>query len=254
LHGNDGNDHVSGGAGNDMVNGGLGNDTLDGGAGKDTLDGGLGNDKMAGGSGNDTYMLDGPGDTVAEDRNGGTDTAIIAASGNYDIKFVENFKLSGDIAGAVSAKLNDFHSFILSSGDDDLILTINKLSKNSIDIVTGGGADTIKINLAPGVDPSQVLDHKGVTAKFDFTDISSNDTIDLTSIGIKQIAVNNLNITSDHGYYLMAPGAEIHLMSGSTEIKTYNNSTGDWFVVHCGDHTPYGPEFTGNVHQGNFDI
>jgi hypothetical protein len=93
-----------------------------------------------------------------------------------------------------------------------------------------------------------------VTARFDFVDLSRSDTIDLTSIGIRKIVMGDLDISSDKGYYLMAPDAQIHLMEGGFETKTYNNDTNSWFVVKCGDNTPYGPEFIGNVDKGNFEI
>lgn len=287
IDGDDGKDVLKGGAGNDILNGGDGDDKLYGGAGNDRLTGGAGNDLLVGGDGDDTYILtaksksagpdpddepppsstfgrgsddqiapagSGGTDQIVEAKNGGTDTVIIDMKGSFDIHNVEFMKLSGNFSGKVSLTLNEFDKFTLSSQSDNLSLTINKLQKDPIEIVTNGGADTISIKFAPGVDPSQVLDHKGLTARFDFVDLSSNDTIDLTSIGIKKIVTDDLNIASDNGFYLMAPDSQIHLMKNGTETKTYTNDTSSWFVVKCGDDTPYGPEIFGHVQKGNFDI
>jgi hypothetical protein len=263
INGLDGKDKLDGGTGDDTIDGGNDNDKLTGGAGNDRLDGGGGTDTLIGGTGNDIYILgsdqpdkthpdpdpgpdpdpdpvpDGPtslvgggnSDQVVEDKNGGTDTVIIGVGGTFNIKNVEKMQLSADVSGNVSMTLNEFDSFNLSSKADTLTLTINKLQKDAIHITTGGGADTVRIHLAPGIDPSQVLDHKGLTARFDFTDLTAADTIDLTSIGIKN-----------------------HLMHDGHETKTYNNDTDSWFVVKCGDHTPYGPEIFGHVTKDNFDI
>jgi Ca2+-binding RTX toxin-like protein len=287
ILGFDGKDRLDGGAGNDTIDGGNDNDRLTGGGGNDHLDGGGGTDTLIGGAGNDTYVLGsdrpdkthpdpdpgpdpdpdpepdepdpslvggGNSDQIVEDRGGGTDTVIIGAAGTFNIRNVEKMRLSGDVSGNVSMTLNEFDSFALGNKADTLTLTINKLQKDAIHIATGGGADTVRIHLAPGIDPSQVLDHKGLTARFDFTDLTAGDTIDLTSIGIRKIVTNDLDITQDSGFYLMAPDTKIHLMHNGHETKTYNNDTDSWFVVKCGDDTPYGPEIFGHVTKDNFDI
>jgi Ca2+-binding RTX toxin-like protein len=68
LHGEIGNDTITGGLGgddlfgedgNDALLGGAGNDTLSGGVGKDTITGGAGNDLIVGGEGNDTINVSG---------------------------------------------------------------------------------------------------------------------------------------------------------------------------------------------------
>jgi Ca2+-binding RTX toxin-like protein len=285
IKGLDGKDKLTGGAGNDTLDGGNDADRLSGGAGSDRLNGGGGTDVLVGGDGNDTYILgsDAPANThpdpppgpdpdptpvggarllaagsnsdqVVEDKHGGTDTAIIGVAGAFDLKNVEKLQLAGGVNGNVSVILNQFDSFKLSGGADTLTLTINKLQKDAIHITTGGGADTVRIHLAPGVDPSQVLDHKGLTARFDFTDLTASDTVDLSSIGIKKIVTNDFDITQDSGFYLMAPDTKIHLMHNGHETKTYNNDTDSWFVVKCGDDTPYGPEIFGHVTKDNFEI
>ena len=272
-------DILKGGAGNDRLYGGLGTDVLFGGAGNDTLWGG-GNtagagDQLHGGTGNDTYHLtnnlsievgeeDGSGgggsslvagvndDVIFEGKNGGTDTVVVYVSGEtFNLRNIEKFKLAG--TGTAEVMLNQFDSFTLSNSDDDLTLIINKLQKTPIDIRTKGGADTIHIELS-GVDPSQVLDGKGLTARFRFSDLSANDTIDLTSIGIEDVIMKRDKVFEDKGFYLMAPGAKLDFMENGHIDKTYNNSTDSWFVVKLGTSTPYGPEFIGDIHRGHFDI
>ena len=74
------------------------------------------------------------------------------------------------------------------------------------------------------------------------------------SIGIKDIITNRDQITEDQGFYLLAPGAKLDLMDGNKIDKTYNNYTDNWFVVKCGDDTPFGPEFIGDIDKTHFDI
>ena len=52
----------------------------------------------------------------------------------------------------------------------------------------------------------------------------------------------------------MAPHSKLDLMDGKQIDKTYNNYTDHWFVVKCGDDTPFGPEFIGNIDKGHFEI
>ena len=54
IHGNGGDDILTGGNLNDTLDGGTGNDIMNGGAGNDLFIGGAGNDTMFGGSGIDT--------------------------------------------------------------------------------------------------------------------------------------------------------------------------------------------------------
>ena len=274
LLGRAGDDSLTGDAGNDNLYGGEGADTLIGGNGSDKLWGGGDSDLLRGGKGNDSYVLGGdeeldpdsggnPGavgavntDRIVEaKRGGGIDTVIAQInSGSLNLRNVEKFKLDADVSGNLTVNLNEFDAFALSGGSDELTLVINRLQKTPIDIKTGGGADVVHIEFEQGVDPSQVLNGKGLTARFQFTDLTDDDTIDLTSIGIRDIFTERSRIDDDEGFYLLAPGVKLDIMDGKRIEKTYNNYTDNWFVVKCGDDTPYGPEFIGNVGKDNFEI
>jgi hypothetical protein len=282
LSGGDANDVLLGLGGDDRLAGDAGDDNLYGGEGVDILLGGMGNDKLwgggdtdtlQGGKGNDTYVLGGDSeldpdlggnpnavgeintDKVVEAKQGGTDTVIAQINaGELNLRNVEKFKLDADVTGVLVVNLNEFDAFSLSGGNDELRLVINRLQKTPIDIKTGGGTDVVHIEFEPGVDPSQVLNGKGMTARFQFTDLTGDDTIDLTSIGIKKIFTERDHINNDKGFYLLAPGVKLDVMDGKHLEKTYNNYTDNWFVVKAGDDTPYGPEFIGNIDKGHFEI
>jgi hypothetical protein len=269
-----GDDRLEGGNGNDRLYGGEGKDKLYGGAGNDKLWGGGGKDRLEGGAGNDIYVLGGDAETdpdtgggfpslignkntdeIVEDKNGGTDTVLVQVNnGDFNFRNIEKFELAADVSGTIKMALNEFTDFKLSAGNDDLTLVINRLQKTPIEIRTGGGEDTIRIQFEPGVDPSQVLDGKGLTARFHFADLTKADTIDLRSIGIEDIIMKRDHISVDKGFYLLAPGAKLDLMDGNQIDKTYNNSTDHWFVVKCGDDTPFGPELWGNIDKSHFEI
>lgn len=81
LHGDGGNDNLTGGAGDDMLFGGIGNDTLNGNDGDDILDGGEGDDFLYGGLGNDTYKFGiGYGSDVIEDNDGDNKVELLGIS------------------------------------------------------------------------------------------------------------------------------------------------------------------------------
>ena len=108
LHGDGGNDNLTGGAGDDMLFGGIGNDTLNGNDGDDILDGGEGSDFLYGGLDNDTYRFGiGYGSDIIEDNDG-------------DNK-VELFNIDSD---AVSFEMTDSGELVITVTESGDVLTI----------------------------------------------------------------------------------------------------------------------------------
>lgn len=105
LHGDGGNDNLTGGAGDDMLFGGIGNDTLNGNDGIDILDGGEGNDFLYGGLGNDTYRFGiGYGSDTIEDNDGDNKVAFLGITSDaVSFEMTDNGELvitvieSGDV-------------------------------------------------------------------------------------------------------------------------------------------------------------
>ncbi|MDE7194255.1 MAG: hypothetical protein K2O14_09830, partial [Oscillospiraceae bacterium] len=109
LHGDGGNDNLTGGAGDDMLFGGIGNDTLNGNDGDDILDGGEGNDFLYGGLGNDTYRFGiGYGSDIIEDNDG-------------DNNKVELLGIGSD---AVSFEMTDSEELVITITESGDVLTI----------------------------------------------------------------------------------------------------------------------------------
>jgi Ca2+-binding RTX toxin-like protein len=137
LVGNGGANHLTGLAGDDRLEGGDGDDLLDGGAGEDL---------MIGGTGDDRYLVDGAGDVVIEQADGGIDH--VEASVTYTLtEHVENLTLVGaaNLAGSGNALANEIvgndGDNVLSggAGDDRLFGGAGK------DVLDGGaGADRLE--------------------------------------------------------------------------------------------------------------
>ncbi len=108
LHGDGGNDNLTGGAGDDMLFGGIGNDTLNGNDGDDILDGGEGNDFLYGGLGNDTHRFGiGYGSDIIEDNNGDNKVELLGINSD-----------------AVSFEMTDNGELVISVTESGDILTI----------------------------------------------------------------------------------------------------------------------------------
>ncbi len=108
LHGDGGNDNLTGGAGDDMLFGGIGNDTLNGNDGDDILDGGEGNDFLYGGLGNDTYRFGiGYGSDIIEDNDGDNKVELLGISSD-----------------AVSFEMTDGGELVITITESGDVLTI----------------------------------------------------------------------------------------------------------------------------------
>jgi Ca2+-binding RTX toxin-like protein len=84
LHGEIGNDKITGGLGGDSLFGEDGNDALLGGAGNDTLFGGVGNDTITGGAGKD-QILGGEGDDAINVSAGHATVAYLTLLDGHDL-------------------------------------------------------------------------------------------------------------------------------------------------------------------------
>lgn len=108
LHGDGGNDNLTGGAGDDMLFGGIGNDTLNGNDGDDILDGGEGSDFLYGGLDNDTYRFGiGYGSDIIEDNDGDNKVELI-----------------GIDSDAVSFEMTDSGELVITVAESGDVLTI----------------------------------------------------------------------------------------------------------------------------------
>ena len=108
LHGDGGNDNLTGGAGDDMLFGGVGNDTLNGNNGDDILDGGEGNDFLYGGLGGDTYRFGiGYGSDIIEDNDGDNKVELLGINSD-----------------AVSFELTDGGELVITVTESGDVLTI----------------------------------------------------------------------------------------------------------------------------------
>ena len=84
-----------------VLHGDGGNDHLTGGKGDDTLSGGIGNDYLAGGEGNDTYIFgNGFGSDIVEDNNGENKIMLQDLNVNGVTFSVNNGELTGKIKGS----------------------------------------------------------------------------------------------------------------------------------------------------------
>ncbi|NEQ95341.1 MAG: DUF4347 domain-containing protein [Cyanothece sp. SIO2G6] len=151
LHGEGGNDKITGGSAADKLYGGSGDDALSGGDGNDLLDGGDGADSISGGDGEDEFILE---NDFSRDRWDDAGT-----TGTYDLSRVtKDLKLSiGALNMTVSevgsdnelkvngAGVSALNNIKLGSGNDEISISRRSISQ-TITIDGGGGDDRITID------------------------------------------------------------------------------------------------------------
>ena len=136
LTGDDGVNHLSGGAGKDMLFGGGGNDVLDGGSGANHLDGGYGSDVLIGGDGTNDVL-----DGGANRSSGDVDTVDFSA-----------------IQAAVTVDLTNTAMQMTHQGQMEQILHVQDLvGGDRNDTFTGGDEN----NVFTGNDGNDTLDGGG---------------------------------------------------------------------------------------------
>ncbi len=164
LNGMAGNDSLVGGLGNDLILGGAGVDSIDGSGGDDLLDGQSGNDLVNGGDGSDTFVWNGAGD--------GVDT--LSSLSGYDRVRVQGTGVA--------------NNFVVSQANGQLRITDGTAVLNVsqviqvVDILAGGGDDTITINALDRVLTATLLTVNGG---------DGNDTINSTgaNIGLMRVSL-----------------------------------------------------------------
>jgi Ca2+-binding RTX toxin-like protein len=118
VHGNDGNDTITGGGGNDILFGDAGNDSILGGSGRDILVGGLGNDSLNGGDGDDVLV----GGSTSYDNNFSAFDALLQEWTRTDLTYTarENHLVNG---GGFNGSIKLNASTVFSAATDPDILT-----------------------------------------------------------------------------------------------------------------------------------
>ncbi|MGN5222264.1 calcium-binding protein [Aeromonas veronii] len=114
LHGHGGNDTLNGGNGNDKLYGDAGNDTLNGGAGNDLLEGGDGNDVLDGGTGNDVVRGGAGNDLVSGNYNG--NHTLEGGDGDDTVRV----NRTTDISEMINYARNRSHTLAGGRGNDRL--------------------------------------------------------------------------------------------------------------------------------------
>ena len=137
IHGNSGNNLISGGGGGDVLYGY--NPTSSSSAdGNDVLDGGRGADQMRGGQGNDVYIVDDASDQVFESQAGGDD--VISTNISFNILpgvWVETLAAL-ESAGAVTLAGNGFANSIYGNASNNILI-----GGGGLDHLSGGRGDDI---------------------------------------------------------------------------------------------------------------
>jgi Ca2+-binding RTX toxin-like protein len=191
LRGNEGNDTIHGYAGRDQIYGDEGNDVLYGDAGNDNLSGGTGDDILYGGDGNDNLYDEG-GKNILNGDDGddslssrvdftvGQFSQLFGGAGNDQISAVGSdqvFGGTGNDSIAFQPYINKLEPAKIDAGpgDDKISLALNE-HKNTINITTGEGSDTIAMGYV-----YQVPNDMQYTV-LDFTPGAGGDKIDVGSL------------------------------------------------------------------------
>jgi VCBS repeat-containing protein len=126
IHGQEGNDRLSGLSGDDLLRGGLGNDRLEGGVGDDLLKGGLGNDQLSGNSGRDRFVLaSGQGADTILDFEDGRDMLMLTGGLTFEQLGISQRESNTEIrcinSGELLVTLNGVQANLITSTDLTII-------------------------------------------------------------------------------------------------------------------------------------
>lgn len=253
LFGGDGNDTLTGGANADLLFGGTGNDTLIGGGGNDTSYGEAGNDRFGNPTDNNDGTADDPGvdtnfggaglDTFVWEPGDGPDINVGGDDGADRLRFFGNagvntitLQSSGvptqlDVVFGVlpinNTGIEDF--FVDPLGGNDVV-TINDLFATeavSVDVVAGGGNETITVN---GRGTADDLTVNSPLANEISVEGFSYD-IDISGAAVADIL--NLNTLGDDDNILIENGVQNFLTSNIDSGAGDDSITG-WFNTATG--------------------
>jgi Ca2+-binding RTX toxin-like protein len=249
---------IHGNSGNNILTGDDGADRLFGGAGNDTLTGGNGYDRTYGGTGDDTYYVNDAWDFAYENAGEGHDTVI--ASVDHTLRAnVEDLTL---VDSAIVGKGNAIDNAITGDGNDNKLYGLdgNDTLHGGIgaDYLAGGnGADTLdggtgRDTLVGGAGNDTFVfadgDFGGATrATADrITDFASGDKIDLSAVDA------NTLVAGDQGFSFIGTGAFTHTagelryeqISGNTYVSGDTNGDGvaDFMIKLDGLHALTGTD------------
>lgn len=219
LTGNNSANVILGGGGGDHIEGGHGNDTLDAGQGADFVVSGIGDDVVWGGEGNDVLFGSAGDDIVSGGEGsdliyGGTNDDILLGDEGDDIIF-------GDIGNDYISGGTGSDIVIAGAGDDEIY------GGSGTDVIDGGsgddrlngglgddrlnggsGADVFIFDAVADFGNDIILDFVQGTDMLEFSGVTYDELIFVTSEGNSRIEWNN----------------------GSVEINNVNTLTVDDFV------------------------
>jgi Ca2+-binding RTX toxin-like protein len=266
VHGANGNDKLSGatlGAGRIHLglHGDDGNDSLTGSVNDDGLYGGTGNDTVIGGRGNDYVVLDGGNDlflwSAGDGRDtidGGADFDTVRITGsNADEGFsVSAFQLDQiervefrALGGADFIHVNKLTGTGIAALSIDLAATAGGRTADAkvdtIDIGPDGASDTIAVTMlgtkifVSGLDGEVSIDHAGKTDILRITGGLGNDLIDASGLPAGKITLDLLG-NSDNDTIIGSAGNDRVLEAGGNDqlflgagndVVEWNGSAGD---------------------------
>lgn len=193
-----------------VLHGDGGNDHLTGGKGDDTLSGDIGNDYLAGGEGNDTYIFDnGFGSDVVEDNDGENKIMLqdltIKINDSEDVLTIKNFnseKFTFEFANGVNGTVNTAGEFLETVSEETIIQNNADVLSDiySDDALTTDSLDA----LAPSCNlPSDLKDWKSyvsTTKKITLTNIS--ESLDISKCVVydngKEISMDNFEYSEEN--------------------------------------------------------